>query len=252
MKVKQFIYRNLQLVIEILKNSIKEMYNIIKEIFGIIKRVMVEIGSIFKESVEFVIPIFEKILYMLVRNALIVFILTSGVSLVSYMVAPELFYWVISRLGVPLDELKILQNNKKNLVRIHELSQQLEILEKEKNLLHIELSKSVGEKNGIVEGLKSITLEKINWWNVILTVSGITIVGGGIVYFFFNGSDAEFFKPVIKLLSESTTSILEGITSSSKIVNTNVLELVKKIEALDEKIDLLKNIIDLLSRNKSD
>ena len=42
----------------------------------------------------------------------------------------------------------------------------------------------IGEKQGILEGIKFVTIEKVTWWNVILTISGITIIGGGAVYFF--------------------------------------------------------------------
>lgn len=54
----------------------------------------------------------------------------------------------------------------------------------------------------MIEGIKSITIEKVNWWNVILTVAGITIVGRVVAYFLFSGSDGEFFKPLARLIGD--------------------------------------------------
>ena len=230
------------------------MWSNIKEIsvslYSIFKGVVSEVKSISVNFIEFIIPIVDKILSMIVRNVLTIFIVSSGSSLLVYLSAPEIFNWVIGKVGISLDGLDAHKNLELKSKEIKKLTDQVNGLQIEKYNLRTELQESLGEKKGMIEGIKAITIEKVNWWNVILTVAGITIVGGGVVYFFFSGSDGEFFKPLIRLIGENSTTLSTGITESSKVINENVVNILKKMEQLDEKIDLVKNAIDILTRGQ--
>ena len=153
-------------------------------------------------------------------------------------------------MGISLDGLDLYKKIELNSKEIQDLTQKIKNLETEKYKLRTDLQESLGEKRGMIEGIKSITIEKVNWWNVILTVAGITIVGGVVTYFIFSGSDGEFFKPLAKLIGDNSNTLVTGITESSKVVNENVVNLIRQIEFLDEKIDLMKNAIDILTKGQ--
>jgi chaperonin cofactor prefoldin len=231
-----------------------KMFKILKEIFvslyDILKEVLKETMDILVRFIEFVLPITERVLSMVVKNVLTVFIITSSSSLLLYISAPEIFNWVIGKVGISLDGLDLYKKIELNSKEIQDLTQKIKNLETEKYKLRTDLQESLGEKRGMIEGIKSITIEKVNWWNVILTVAVITIVGGGVTYFIFSGSDGEFFKPLAKLIGDNSNTLVTGITESSKVVNENVVNLIRQMELLDEKIDLMKNAIDILTKGQ--
>lgn len=229
---------------------VTKIKEIILSLYNVLKNVANEIKNILVKFIEFIIPITEKVLNMIVRNVLTVFIITLSSSLLVYLSAPEIFNWVMAKLGISLDGLDAYKKLELNSKKIKELTEQVKTLKTEKYNLRTELQENLGEKKGMIEGIKSITIEKVNWQNVILTVAGITIVGGGVAYFFFSGSDGEFFKPLVKLIGENSKTLSTGITESSKVVNENVVNIIKKIDLLDEKIDIIKNTIDILSKGQ--
>ena len=230
------------------------MINFLKDLityfYTLLKNVILEILSILKLITEHVIPLVQKILTLCLKNILIILIISSSGFLLIYCIAPELCYWILNKLGISINDLQTYQQMEENTKQILELKQKLVKLESEKTKLNKDLQISLGRNKGILEGINQITLEKVNWWNVILTVSGITIVGGCIVYFFISGSDGDFFKPVVNLMNKNSATIIKGVTKTTTVINDNVAVIVKKLEEIDSKIDAIKNVVDALTPRK--
>ena len=227
--------------IHIIKNLAVELKVLLGVVLELIKSAYFSVLKVLHQSIEIVLPLFERILFLVVKNVLIMFIVSFSASLLTYTVSPELFHWVLKKLNISLtglSELKQLEDQQKE---IKNLVQSIETLQDEKSVLLDELNASLGKNQGMVEEIKSITLEKINWWNVILTISGVTVVLGGVAYFIFSsGSNGDFFKPRIALISNNNQDI--------KVITDNTVKIFEQIAKLDKRIDLLKNAIELINK----
>lgn len=109
-------------------------------------KILKETMNILARFIEFLLPITERVLYMVVKNVLTVFIITSSSSLLWYISAPEIFNWVIGKVGISLDGFDMYKKIELNSKKIQDLTQKIKDLETEKYKLRTELQESLGEK----------------------------------------------------------------------------------------------------------
>lgn len=212
---------------------------------------------------EKTLNLIEKLVYFVLKNIIIGFVSMSLFAMFSYSVSPVLFKWALLKFNIPYNGLSVAEEliqTKEEIVQLKndlmelkkDISDQKHLFSEEKSTMMTKIGQLDGENKGLVEGIRSITVEKVNWWNIILTTAGITVVGGGLVYFLFIGSDADFFRPVIDLIGTTGQKLSESISKSATVVNENTISLSGRVDSLDLKLDTMKNTIDLISRKISE
>lgn len=196
------------------------------------------------------------------RQLLLFAVTLTLLSVLSYTASPALFKWVLVKAKIPIDGLSLseeLLQAKTDLRKIiadaselrEELRNQKDTFEAEKRSMLTKIGQLDGEKKGVIEGIRSMTFEKVNWWNVILTTAGITVIGGCAAYFLLGGSDGDFFKQVIDLINSSSKKVVDGTTQSLGVVNNNLVTQGKSLEDLDGKVTALQNTVSIISERVS-
>lgn len=191
-----------------------------------------------------------EIIKFFVKNSLIVIIILSLSIISFYEVSPVLFKALCYYYDVGLEGISISESLNRKTIELEKMSEEIDILRSEKNNLIVELKSSLAEKEGLVKGIEKIKLESTNWWTIILTISGITVVGVGIGYYLFISQDGEFFKPIIENIANTSLSLNDTVINSIKIVNENIIKLNFQIENIDIAIQKAQNSLDLASKKE--
>ena len=221
----------------------KEIKKIIITSINFSINVITEFFLLTIEIIKHMLPIFEKILNMAIKNLLLVILITILTSIPVYHMFPELFRCILEKLGLSLTNLSLFEEIEINKKEIELLTTEIAKLEKERQVLENKLL----ETKDLIENIKDIKIEHIHWWKIVLTISGITVCSGLILYFLLNGSDGKIFKSVMELVSKNTSTLI----SLSQLINENINQLSTKIHDIDTRIDILNHVIDSLSNNDS-
>lgn len=196
--------------------------------------------------------LFGRLFKTFLLNTFIVVSITFITSTLAYKISPMVFLMYLQAfqklLGISIFdsfvEAEELIQKQSELV---ELKKKLEAMYNEKSSLEIQLSDAEGKKKGILADIEAISYEKINWWNVILTTAGITIVGICVMYFFFGGGEnSDQFQVVSKQVGKTSETFISHIGKTTESLNLNIANLSERIEKIDNDMNLVKNSITLL------
>jgi hypothetical protein len=190
-----------------------------------------------------------RIAGFLLTSFLVSCITSACILIPTYLITPAIFNYFAEKIGISIYELNLHEQIIKNNKYIDELQNNLINIKEENNLQSIELRKIHGERDGIIEGIQKVQLEKTNWWNIILTIAGITVIGGCTIYFLFSGSDAEFFKPILKSIGSSSDITNNLVGESTKQINDNLIKTFKKIENVETLMTIINNSISSIIKD---
>lgn len=235
-----------------MNHTLKYMF---KKSLSIIVESYKKLIEIFVVTFEIFLNIIDKTVSFIVKYALVFIVIFIFVLSFIYISSPALFYWLINMSGFSLNDLTLsekieLQKDeiKELNLRLEKLQDQLKQQQIEKNIINQELNKVIEEKNGLISGLKSIIYNQNNWWVIILIITGITIVGGCVVYFILDSPDNLSFNILTNFINNNEKSIIAAINQSTQTLNDNILLLSEKLNNINIDIDVLKNTIDIIKK----
>lgn len=207
------------------------------------------IKGFFAPAWEWFLSSIFRIAGFILTSFLVSCITATCISIPVYMVTPAIFNYFAEKIGINIYELNLHERLiiKENI--IFEQENSLINIKEDNNLKSIELRKIYGERDGIIEGIKKVQLEKTNWWNIIFTISGITLIGGATIYLLFSGSDAEFFKPILKSIGSGSDITNNLVGESTKQINDNLIKTFKKIENLETVVTVINNSISSIIKD---
>jgi hypothetical protein len=194
-----------------------------------------------------------KLTDFIINKILIIITFIVVLSISIYNLSPSIFKFALDYYGFSdSDGLSNLESMRLTITEqeetINKINKDLLNLEENRKKLEFELGKALGERDGLIEGVKK--MENKNYTGYYIIGSIIIITGASIYFIFFDNTGAIFkFLTVYinKLLSENgnnTANLINILGARIGELNLNIQDVTEKLIDVNNSIDLIKKLLN--------